>query len=315
MEDWALALGIVLCAILWVHIFVDYRRKLTRVIPGVEEVERRKRECNEKISNVEASRVETVNQLEEMRQEIERMEEQRVELQCKLNERDMVTIPAGTLRMGSNSPDKEDENPEHRVHIKSFLMDRYEVTNLQYKDFVDVTGHRKPIHWQNGTFPVGQADHPTVNVSWEDAYAYAEWVGKRLPTEAEWEWAARGTEYREYAWGKQCSAEYAAEYANFANSVGKTTAVNKFPLGVSAFGIWDMCGNVGEWVGDWYEVKYYARSPEANPPGPLDGTARVYRGGGYHTNRIDIRAAARHSASPNAYHGYIGFRCARDIET
>lgn len=311
MEDWALGLGIVLCTIFWIHIFIDYRRKLTRVMPGVEEVSLRKKEFNDKISNVEASRLEILNQLEDMRQDIVGMEEQRVDLQTKLNEREMVKVPAGTLRMGSNSPNQEDENPEHKVQIKSFFMDRFEVTNLQYKDFVDVTGHRVPIHWQNGTFPVGQADHPVVNVSWEDASAYAEWVGKRLPTEAEWEWAARGTEYREYAWGKECTADC----ANYANAEGRTTATNKFPKGVSAFGIWDMCGNVGEWVADWYEAKYYAISSESDPKGPLAGTLKVYRGGGYHTNRMDIRAAARHSAKPNIYQGYIGFRCARDLES
>ena len=288
MEDWALALGIVLCAILWMHIFVDYRRKLTRVIPGVEEVERRKRECSEKISNVEASRVETVNQLEEMQQEIEKMEEQRVELQCKLNEQEMVTIPAGTLRMGSNSPDKEDENPEHKVHIKSFLMDRYEVTNLQYKDFVDVTGHRKPIHWQNGTFPVGQADHPTVNVSWEDAYAYAEWVGKRLPTEAEWEKAARGSVRsftQDYPWGFGLNgslANYKLSGDPYDDGTTPLGYYNSSQVIISAslsydgenvqaidtankLGLYDIIGNVSEWCWDWFDETGYNRSHQTSP--------------------------------------------------
>ncbi len=310
MEDWTYGVGIALCAMLWIHIFVDYRRKLTRVIPGVEEVAFRKREFNDKITQAESDQLDAQVEIDRLHEEIRAMEEKRRELQEKVNEREMVAVPAGTLRMGSNSPSHEDENPEHKVQVKSFFLDRFAVTNLQYKDFVDVVGHRSPAHWQNGTFPAGKGDHPVVNVSWEDARTYAEWVGKRLPTEAEWEWAARGSEQREYAWGKQCTPDF----ANYANVQTKTTPVTKYPKGVSQYGLWDMCGNAGEWVADWYELKYYSRSPESDPTGPPDGNLKVYRGGGYHTNRMDIRAAARHSANPNAYQEYIGFRCARDIE-
>ncbi len=311
MEDWTYGVGIALCALLWVHIFIDYRKKLMRVMPGVEQVASRKREFNDKISEAESSRADMVGQIEGLRDGIDGMEEERRELQEKLNQREMVLVPAGDLRMGSNSPGHEEENPEHKVRLKPFYLDRHEVTNMQYKDFVDVAGHRTPVHWQNGTFPNGKADHPVVNVSWEDARVYAEWVGKRLPTEAEWEWAARGTEQREYPWGKQCTPDF----ANYANAEGKTTSVTKYPKGASEFGLLDMCGNVGEWVSDWFEEKYYARSPESDPQGPPEGSIKVYRGGGYHTNRMDIRAAARHSANPTVYQEYIGFRCAMDVSS
>lgn len=210
--------------------------------------------------------------------------------------------------MGSNLAGRDSENPEHKVQLKAFYMDQYEVTNMQYKDFVDVAGHRTPVHWQNGTFPAGKGEHPVVNVSWEDARTYAEWAGKRLPSEAEWEWAARGREGREYPWGKQPTQDH----SNYSNPESRTTPVNKYPKGVSEFGIWDQSGNVGEWVNDWFEIKYYSRSPESDPKGPAEGDLKVYRGGGYHTNRMDIRAASRHSATPNMYQDYIGFRCAMD---
>ena len=309
MGDWTYGMGIILCAVLWVHIFIDYRRKLMRVMPGVEQVASRKREFNDKISATETSYSDCVSHIEKLRTEIIAMEQKRLDLLVKLNEGEMVPVPAGTLRMGSNLAGRENENPEHKVQIKAFYLDRYEVTNLQYKDFVDVAGHRMPVHWQNGTFPAGKGEHPVANVSWEDARTYAEWTGKRLPTEAEWEWAARGRDGREYPWGKQPSQDH----ANYGSPDNKTTPINKYLKGVSEFGVWDLCGNVGEWVNDWYENKYYSRSPESDPKGPAEGHLKVYRGGGYHTNRMDIRAASRHSATPTMYQDYIGFRCAMDM--
>jgi sulfatase modifying factor 1 len=222
----------------------------------------------------------------------------------------MVFISVGSFKMGSDLVGRENENPEHLVQVKAFYLDRFEVTNLQYKDFIDATGRRTPVHWQGGNFLTGRADHPVVNVTWEDARVYADWVNKRLPTEAEWEWAARGTEGREYSWGKQVNQDF----ANFNNPEGGTSSVDKYIKGQSEFGIWDMCGNVGEWVNDWYEATYYARSPDSNPLGPPDGRQKVYRGGGYQTNRIDIRALSRHNAIPTMYQDYIGFRCALSSE-
>ena len=250
--------------------------------------------------------------LDDMREEILQLEDKRQELQEKLNPMEMVKIPAGRLRMGTNLANHEDENPEHRVNIKAFYIDQFEVTNLQYKDFVDATGQRDPAHWFNGTFPnANLADHPVTNVSWEDANAFAEWVGKRLPTEAEWERAARGDRNTDYPWGR---AALAQDNANFENVREGTSSVRKFDKGQSEFHVWDMCGNVGEWVSDWYDPNYYENSPEADPTGPTEGRSKVYRGGGFHCNRVDIRASARHPLNPGSYMEYIGFRCAMDVD-
>ena len=305
IEDWNLALVIALCAVVWMKIFADYRKKMMRVLPTVDQVAHRKQEFGNKISQAENLAREITVGIDEMRQKIEDLESKRQKLQDKLNERDMIFIPAGR-QMGTDQSGHDDENPQHDVQIKAFCLDRYAVTNLQYKDFVDATGRRTPVHWQGGTFPIDKGDHPVVNVTWEDACAYAEWVNKRLPTEAEWEWAARGSDGREYPWGDQVGQDC----ANFNSPEIGTSPVDKFPKGQSEFGIWDMCGNVGEWCSDWYDAKYYSRSPESDPKGPPDGRHKVYRGGGYHTNRMDIRALSRHSATPNMYQDYIGFRCA-----
>ena len=310
MGDWTYGLAIALCAILWVLIFVDYRKKLMLVMPKVEHVSSRRHDFSSKISEAENSAQEISVNIDSVRREISELEDRRQEFQDKLNEREMVFISVGSFKMGSDLVGRENENPEHLVQVKAFSLDRFEVTNLQYKDFIDATGRRTPVHWQGGNFLTGRADHPVVNVTWEDARAYADWVNKRLPTEAEWEWAARGTEGREYSWGKQVNQDF----ANFNNPEGGTSSVDKYIRGQSEFGIWDICGNVGEWVNDWYEATYYARSPDSNPLGPPDGRQKVYRGGGYQTNRIDIRALSRHNAIPTMYQDYIGFRCALSSE-
>ena len=135
------------------------------------------------------------------------------------------------------------------------------------------------------------ADHPVVHVSWEDAKAYADWIGKRLPTESEWERTALGDGRNEYLWGSSCNADQ----ANFDNAEGGTTPVEHFSKGVSPFGIWDMCANVREWVNDWFDSKYYTDSPDADPQGPTGGHQKGHRGGGYHENR---NASAPRSAPP-----------------
>jgi sulfatase modifying factor 1 len=307
--DWTAALGILVVAVLWVQIFLDYRRKLTRIMPSVSTVSSRRNEINSQISESESSTQSLQGEITSAQREIAELEERRLELQLQLNPQEMVLVPAGRVRMGSNDPTREDENPEHLVQISAFYIDKTEVTNLQYKEFIAVTGHREPSHWRYRTFPDARmADHPVVNVSWEDAAAYAAWVGKRLPTEAEWERAALGDGRNDYPWGRSCNPEC----ANFDNADGKTTPVERFPRGVSPMGVWDMCGNVSEWVNDWYDNKYYGDSPDTDPPGPTGGHQRVHRGGGYHENRNGIRGKARHFAMASASQEYIGFRCALD---
>jgi formylglycine-generating enzyme required for sulfatase activity len=241
------------------------------------------------------------------KKEIDDLEETRIKLQAELNSKEMVLVPAAKVRISTSHPTHEDENPEHQVTVNSFYLDKTEITNLQYKEFVAVTGHRSPSHWRFNTFPdARKADHPIDNVSWDDAKAYAEWAGKRLPTEAEWERAALGDGRNEYPWGVTCSAEY----ANYDNVDGGTTPVEHFARGVSPTGIWDMCGNVSEWVNDFYGSKYFHDSPETDPQGPDGGNYKVHRGGAYHENRNGIRGKSRHFSMSNAAQGYIGFRCA-----
>ncbi len=310
-QDWAYAVGILICAILWVQIFFDYRKKLVRMMPSMQEAASRKEEFNSRISESETNAQEIIETIDDMRQEIDELDEERVELQQRVNKQEMILIPAGRFKMGSAQAGLEEEHPEHTVHLKAYYIDPYEVTNIQYKDFVDGAGHRAPANWRNRTFPDAQkAHHPVVGVSWDDARAYAEWAGKRLPTEAEWERAARGDQGHEYPWGKACSPDH----ANYEDAEGKTTAVNKYASGRSEFGVWDMCGNVGEWVNDWYSPRYYKMSPENDPKGPEAGRQRAVRGGGYQGNRMDIRAAARNFYMPSSYQDYIGFRCAMDVE-
>ena len=220
MGDWTYGLAIALCPILWVMIFVDYRKKLMLVMPRVEHVSSRRHDFSSKISEAENSAQEIYVNIDRVRREISELEDRRQEFQDKLNEREMVFISVGSFKMGSDLVGRENENPEHLVQVKAFYLDRFEVTNLQYKDFIDATGRRTPVHWQGGNSLAGRADHPVVNVTWEGARAYADWVNKRLPTEAEWEWAARGTEGREYSWGKQVNQDF----ANFNNpEVGTST--------------------------------------------------------------------------------------------
>ena len=313
MGDWSVAIGILFLAILWIQIFMDYRKKLMRLVPTVNQVSNRKSEITSQISSTESSAETIEMSMGEMNREIARLEEQRVELQEKLNPLDMILVPAGRIRIGTNTPGRPGENPEHVVELKAFYIDKHEVTNLQYKEFIEVIGHRAPPHWRNRTFPEARlADHPVVDASWDDAAKYAAWTGKRLPTEAEWERAALGDGRDEYPWGKSSPS---ADYTNFDNPDGKTTAVGKFPRGKSGFGVWDMCGNVGEWVNDWYDAQYYQESPDSDPEGPASGNQRVYRGGGYQGNRMDVRGKTRLFAMPSASNDYIGFRCAMDAES
>lgn len=168
---------------------------------------------------------------------------------------DMVLIPAGEFIMGSDDR-LPDEGPEHRVSLPAYYIDRYEVTNLQYKKFNDATGGRSPGHWRNRTYPPGKADHPVVYVNWENARDYCAWAGKRLPTDAEWEKAARGTDGRMFPWGN----EFATERANTPvrwqeiGQFGDTTPVGAFESGQSPYGLHDMSGNVWEWTDSWYKA-------------------------------------------------------------
>ena len=199
-----------------------------------------------------------------------------------------------------------DEQPQRTVLLNSYWIDRYPVTNLDYKEFVDATGHRKPPHWVTGTYPLEQVDHPVTNISWDDAMAYAGWAGKRLPTEAEWEKAARGILGQTYPWGDA----FRKDNVNSSKDYGGITPVKEFPRGASPYGVMDMCGNVMEWCADWYDDDYRT-APVDNPTGPTGGQYRVLRGGFYAENRKGVRCSARHYAPPSNLQDHLGFRCAK----
>ncbi len=225
---------------------------------------------------------------------------------------EMVLVPGGTFVMGSDRA--PDEQPARLVYLDAFYIDRFPVTNAEYAKFIRDTGYPPPANWEQygNVLPPGRGDHPVSHVCWFDARDYAAWAGKRLPTEAEWEKAARGPDGRQYPWGDQfnslCCNTDESEFWD-------TTAVDAFvPQGQSPYGVADMSGNVWEWVADWYDREYYRVAPERNPPGPVTGTTKVVRGGAWEFSANESRCSTRNHEYPGPRHGLIGFRCAADPE-
>jgi formylglycine-generating enzyme required for sulfatase activity len=223
---------------------------------------------------------------------------------------DMVWIPGGTFRMGSNEYD--DEKPVHTLTVSGFWISKYEITVGQYKKFVRATGHRALPDWVSKFSPTD--NHPVVGVSWNNAVAYCKWAGMRLPTEAEWEYAARGgLKGKKYPWGDRISHDNANYDEPGVRDRWKYTA----PVGSfspNGYGLHDMVGNVWEWCADWYDSGYYVKSPENNPTGPVKGTYRVLRGGSWGGNPSYLRCANRYYYTPTfRYFDYLGFgfRCVR----
>ncbi len=220
------------------------------------------------------------------------------------DEAKMVLIPAGEFEMGDHFNEGGGwECPVHTVDLNAFYMDVYEVTNALYKKFMDATGHSAPK--DDSTYSVVVPilpEQPVVGVSWHDAIAYAEWSGKRLPTEAEWEKAARGgLKAKRYPWGN----EITKKDANYDGD--GTTAVGSYSA--NGYGLYDMAGNVYEWCADWYDSGYYTNSPNDNPLGPDSGTDRVLRGGSWTSDPGPLRVSFRHSFSPREAFSLVGFRC------
>jgi len=218
----------------------------------------------------------------------------------------LVYVPAGEFLMGSADGDADaydDEKPQHRVYLDAFWMDRTEVTKDQYQQCVAAGKCAAPSC--RGT---GQGNHPVVCVSWQDAADYCAWAGRRLPTEAEWEKAARGTDGRKYPWGNEAPDCNRLNYGGCVNN--NTSAVGSYPKGASPYGALDMAGNVWEWVADWYDAKYYAGSSARNPTGPASGEYRVVRGGSWFGHQRGVRAAYRDRYLPDYCNVNIGFRCA-----
>lgn len=232
----------------------------------------------------------------------------------------MALIPAGEFIMGADS-EFSNERPRRSIYLKPYYIDKGEVTNAEYKKFADATGRRAPyvkafwaapFNWTDGTYPPGRGDYPVVLVSWSDAAAYAKWAGKRLPTEAEWEKAARGTDGRRWPWGNTWDPNKCNTEESFINS---TQPAFSFPAGKSSYDCYNMAGNVTEWVADWYDERYYFRAPGRNPPGPPRTDTKVARGGAWDGNvHSYARAGYRHYFPPNTKRANIGFRCAMDVE-
>jgi len=237
---------------------------------------------------------------------------------------DMVLIPAGKFLMGSSPKDGRvgfsvgvDELPQHAVDLKAYYIDRYEVTAKKYRKFIEATGRKPPgdprfpeiYPWaREGGVPKEFENNPVIYVSWNDAESYCEWAGRRLPTEAEWEKAARGTDGRIWPWGNIFDSQKAnvQEY-----KAGGTLAVGSFPKGVSPYGVYDMAGNVAEWTADWYQAY-----PGSKLVRSAFGKNKVVKGGAYTLpGEPYARSASRTMArDPEKRHRSIGFRCAKDAK-
>jgi len=272
---------------------------------------------------------------------------------------DMVLIPAGEFLMGSKEGEGAfDEHPQHTVYLDEYYIDKYEVTNAQFQEFVEATGyvtdaeqkgqgevwnpkehyHKKqlsfngvnwkcpnawrivcpyaechPKVWENYNI-ANRMNHPVVQISWNDAEAYCRWAGKRLPTEAEWEKAARGSEGFTWPWGDEFNPQKAdvTAYTNMGSEV--PMPVGQFSTDVSPYGIYDLAGNVREWVADWYAPDYYAHSPAQDPMGPETGQFRILRGGSWaNSDSSNLRSASRAYKPPDYSGNFVGFRCAWNL--
>ena len=239
-----------------------------------------------------------------------------------------VLIPAGTFVMGSNSW-SDSEQPSHTVFLEAYRIDKYEVTNEQYAFYlrliekledaegnalVDLNDRDIQIGFTvNGLVVLDstKSDHPMTEVSWYGAKAYCERIGGRLPTEAEWEKAARGENGQHFPWSNEpLDTSLLVDWS----TEGPTAAVGVHEVDVSPYGVRDMGGNVAEWVWDWYDSNYYAASPGENPSGPETGTHRVVRGGATSPLPQDMRTTIRRRFFPRTTSGSIGFRCVYDVE-
>jgi gamma-glutamyl hercynylcysteine S-oxide synthase len=239
-----------------------------------------------------------------------------------------VLIPAGKFLMGSDLKNADAaSHPQHIVYLKAFRIDKYLVTNAQYARFIAATGHRPPSDWKNGKVQQGVLLHPVTLVNWYDATAYAKWAGKRLPTEAEWEKAARGTDGRRWPWGNEMDPARLNTYYN----VGSATNVTAYANGASPYGVFDMAGNVDEWVEDDFLPYKGTDAPADVFQGkvarvlnaqdqamklsdmvPVNRQYKVLRGGSWKGDPFSTASYHRDYSWPNYASDFYGFRCASD---
>jgi eukaryotic-like serine/threonine-protein kinase len=234
----------------------------------------------------------------------------------------MVAVSAGEFQMGCDPAHNGGflcdywELPLHTVFLDAYRIDKYEVTNVKYSECVTAgqcpppasnSSGSRSTYYNNPTYN----NYPVTNVSWFNANTYCSWAGKRLPSEAEWEKAARGTsDTRAYPWGDEAPTCSMANYWNGDFCVGNTTEVGSYPLGASPYGVMDMAGNVWEWINDWYSADYYTVSPHSNPIGPTSGTSKVFRGDAWNGSLFTfLRLAFRGGMGADAAYDGFGFRC------
>ena len=228
----------------------------------------------------------------------------------------LLYVPAGQFRMGFPGQES-DEKPVHPVTLDAFWIDQTEVTNAMYALCVSDGECERPGSFSSATRRSYYSnpefnEYPVIFVSWTDAHAYCEWAGRRLPTEAEWEKAARGKDQRSYPWGEEIDCSRANYFDGTKLCTGDTAAVKSYETGKSPYDLYDMAGNVWEWVADWYNPDYYDISSVTNPPGPTSGNLRVVRGGGWDDTHFLTRSSNRGSYAPIGKVNNRGFRCASD---
>ncbi len=221
-----------------------------------------------------------------------------------------VYVPEGEFLMGKGKVRKNDDSPQQLVYLDAFWMDKYEVSNALYLKCLQAGACSEMVSdnttYQNWIY----RDHPVTYVTWEQAAAYCQWVGRRLPTEAEWEKAARGTDGRKYPWGNEAPN---ARLANFDGSmIHEAVSVYRYPLGASPYGVLNMSGNAREWIADWYANDYYLAMPYANPTGAETGAERSLRSGSYNEDKNEITVTIRYRHEPQSAGLSRGFRCAED---
>lgn len=225
--------------------------------------------------------------------------------------REMVLVPEGVFTRGSDAGGF-DEKPQNEIYLDAFYADKYEVTVESYEQYRRATGYIKPAvpFFQGEQEILETPEYPVVGVSWLDAVNYCKWAGKRLLAETEWEKAARGTRGLIYPWGNKWLPKR-ANMAGDGDGHKYMAPVGSFPMGRSVYGLYDMAGNVSEWVEDGYNQFYYETAPIINPPGPKNERNRIFRGGSWDARKIDVRAAKRFAASPGRKDSILGFRCGR----
>ena len=224
----------------------------------------------------------------------------------------MVLVAAGEFTMGSAEGD-DDEQPVHRVFLDSFYLDTFEVTNGRFAKFVAAIQSEPPWGFADHDTPVLHAEQPVRWVTWLEATGYCLWAGKRLPTEAEWEKAARGPDGRPYPWGTEPPTPAHAVFGLKEGGADSVSLIGNREKGTSPYGVHDLAGNLYEWVSDWYDDASYTTQATINPHGPLEGTAKVQRGGSYINSPYRLRASFRTKGDPTEHDPHVGFRCAQDV--